>query len=159
MGVALPLRAGARGRGRWPRGGRLVAAPHAAALVAGHRGPGRGGRVGRGPVRRPVAIPDACRARLRGHHDLRGRYLAFRRNCGRPESATAPASIGDRRGYPVGAVVDTSAPARESQAGTPAEAWPDIAKAIGLAGAEVMSATVDVWGWRAPVPAGTWSDD
>ena len=28
-------------------------------------------------------------------------------------------------------------------------AWPDIAKAVGLAGAEVMSATVDVWGWRA----------
>ena len=28
-------------------------------------------------------------------------------------------------------------------------AWPDIARAIGLAGAEVMSATVDVWGWRA----------
>jgi FtsK/SpoIIIE family len=29
------------------------------------------------------------------------------------------------------------------------DAWPDIAKTIGLAGAEVMSATVDVWGWRA----------
>jgi FtsK/SpoIIIE family/IclR helix-turn-helix domain len=29
------------------------------------------------------------------------------------------------------------------------QAWPDIANAIGLAGAEVMSATVDVWGWRA----------
>ena len=28
-------------------------------------------------------------------------------------------------------------------------AWPDIANAIGLAGAEIMSATVDVWGWRA----------
>jgi hypothetical protein len=28
-------------------------------------------------------------------------------------------------------------------------AWPDIARAIGLAGSEVMSATVDVWGWRA----------
>jgi hypothetical protein len=28
-------------------------------------------------------------------------------------------------------------------------AWPDIAKAIGLAGSEVMSATADVWGWRA----------
>ena len=28
-------------------------------------------------------------------------------------------------------------------------AWPDIAKAVGLAGIEVMSATVDVWGWRA----------
>jgi hypothetical protein len=29
------------------------------------------------------------------------------------------------------------------------QAWPDIAKAIGLAGAEIMSATADVWGWRA----------
>ena len=29
------------------------------------------------------------------------------------------------------------------------QAWPDIANAIGLAGSEVMSATVDVWGWRA----------
>ncbi|HEX2742956.1 MAG TPA: FtsK/SpoIIIE domain-containing protein [Streptosporangiaceae bacterium] len=29
------------------------------------------------------------------------------------------------------------------------QAWPDIAKAVGLAGIEVMSATVDVWGWRA----------
>jgi hypothetical protein len=28
-------------------------------------------------------------------------------------------------------------------------AWPDIAQAIGLAGSEVMSATVDLWGWRA----------
>jgi hypothetical protein len=29
------------------------------------------------------------------------------------------------------------------------EAWPDIAKAVGLAGSQVMSAIVDVWGWRA----------
>ncbi len=29
------------------------------------------------------------------------------------------------------------------------QAWPDIARAVGLAGAVVMSATVDVWGWRA----------
>ena len=29
------------------------------------------------------------------------------------------------------------------------EAWPDIARAIGLAGSQVMSATVDLWGWRA----------
>ena len=28
-------------------------------------------------------------------------------------------------------------------------AWPDVARAIGLIGSEVMSATVDVWGWRA----------
>jgi FtsK/SpoIIIE family len=31
------------------------------------------------------------------------------------------------------------------------QAWPDIARAIGLAGSQVMSATVDVWGWRARV--------
>jgi hypothetical protein len=31
------------------------------------------------------------------------------------------------------------------------EAWPDIAHTIGLAGAQVMSAIVDVWGWRARV--------
>ena len=29
------------------------------------------------------------------------------------------------------------------------EAWPEIAKAVGLAGSQVMSAVVDVWGWRA----------
>jgi hypothetical protein len=29
------------------------------------------------------------------------------------------------------------------------EAWPDIAGAIGLAGSQVMSAVVDLWGWRA----------
>jgi S-DNA-T family DNA segregation ATPase FtsK/SpoIIIE len=29
------------------------------------------------------------------------------------------------------------------------EAWPEIAQAIGLAGSQVMSAVVDVWGWRA----------
>jgi hypothetical protein len=29
------------------------------------------------------------------------------------------------------------------------EAWPDIAKSVGLTGSQVMSAVVDVWGWRA----------
>jgi S-DNA-T family DNA segregation ATPase FtsK/SpoIIIE len=29
------------------------------------------------------------------------------------------------------------------------EAWPDIARNVGLVGSEVMSALVDVWGWRA----------
>ena len=28
------------------------------------------------------------------------------------------------------------------------QAWPDIAKAVGLSGSQVMSAMVDVWGWR-----------
>jgi FtsK/SpoIIIE family len=29
------------------------------------------------------------------------------------------------------------------------QAWPEIAQAVGLAGSQVMSAVVDVWGWRA----------
>ncbi len=29
------------------------------------------------------------------------------------------------------------------------EAWPEIARAVGLTGSQVMSAMVDVWGWRA----------
>ncbi len=29
------------------------------------------------------------------------------------------------------------------------ESWPEIAHAVGLAGSQVMSATVDLWGWRA----------
>ena len=29
------------------------------------------------------------------------------------------------------------------------QAWPDVAEAIGLAGSRVLSAVVDVWGWRA----------
>ena len=30
-------------------------------------------------------------------------------------------------------------------------AWPDIAKAIGLPGSKIQSATVDLWGWRARI--------
>lgn len=31
------------------------------------------------------------------------------------------------------------------------QAWPDVAEAIGLAGSRILSAVVDVWGWRARV--------
>ncbi|MGH3921809.1 MAG: hypothetical protein ACRDS9_03290 [Pseudonocardiaceae bacterium] len=31
------------------------------------------------------------------------------------------------------------------------EAWPDIAEAVGLPGCRVMSAVVDLWGWRARI--------
>jgi hypothetical protein len=31
------------------------------------------------------------------------------------------------------------------------DAWPDIARAVGLVGSQVMSAAVDVWGWRARI--------
>jgi S-DNA-T family DNA segregation ATPase FtsK/SpoIIIE len=29
------------------------------------------------------------------------------------------------------------------------ESWPEVARAVGLAGSQVMSALVDIWGWRA----------
>jgi hypothetical protein len=31
------------------------------------------------------------------------------------------------------------------------EAWPEIARVVGLASSQVMSAVVDVWGWRARI--------
>jgi len=31
------------------------------------------------------------------------------------------------------------------------DAWPDIARTVGLVGSQVMSAAVDVWGWRARI--------
>jgi S-DNA-T family DNA segregation ATPase FtsK/SpoIIIE len=31
------------------------------------------------------------------------------------------------------------------------DAWPDIAEAVGLTGSQVMSAVVDLWGWRARI--------
>jgi hypothetical protein len=31
------------------------------------------------------------------------------------------------------------------------EAWPEIAQAVGLAGSQVMSAVVDLWGWRSRI--------
>ena len=31
------------------------------------------------------------------------------------------------------------------------QAWPEIANAVGLPGSQVMSALVDVWGWRSRI--------
>jgi len=118
--------------------------------VGAGRGPGRRSRVGGGHVRRAVAAPRASRARIRGRDDLRGRHLARRRYRARPVRAATAASRRHRR------AVILSVPwwaHRRRRAKVRLErklqAWPDIARAIGLAGAEVMSATVDVWGWRA----------
>ena len=117
VGLAVPLRARPPRRHRCPGGGRLVAAPHPAALVGDHRGTGRRGRLGGGPIRRAVAIPHADRAHLRRRHHLRGRDMAFRRNRRRSFRAAAAGSAGNRRAYLVGAMVGASAPARESHAG------------------------------------------
>ena len=80
------------------RGGRVVAARHAAALVVLYRRAGRRGRVGGRHLRRAVAAPHADRARLCGRHDLRGRRVDFRRNRGRPVRLAASASPRHRRG-------------------------------------------------------------
>jgi len=34
------------------------------------------------------------------------------------------------------------------------DSWPEVAKAVGLAGSQVMSAVVDLWGWRARLRLG-----
>ena len=43
----------------------------------------------------------------------------------------------------------TAAAAPASAWNASSQAWPDIARAVGLAGSQVMSAVVDLWGWRA----------
>ena len=93
-GMAVPLRACAPRRYRWPRGGRLVAARHAAALVVPRCRAGRRGRVGCGPVRRAARIAHADRAHIRGHYHLRGRRVGFRRDRARPVRVAVSASAG-----------------------------------------------------------------
>ena len=45
----------------------------------------------------------------------------------------------------------TGAAAPGHECSAPLAAWPDIAKAIGLPGSKIQSASVDLWGWRARV--------
>ena len=149
VGVAVPLRARARGRGRRHRGGRLVAAPHPAALVGSDRRPGRRGRLGVGlfgaRCRFPALIERAYAAIT---VYAAGIWLSAATAIGPSVPPLPQAGV-------IGAAI-LSVPwwtHRRRRAKVRLErklqAWPDIAKAIGLAGAEVMSATVDVWGWRA----------
>jgi hypothetical protein len=46
-------------------------------------------------------------------------------------------------------VVGQSPAPRQGRVDRKLESWPEIATAIGLAGSQVLSATADVWGWRA----------
>jgi hypothetical protein len=60
-----------------------------------------------------VTIADTGRAHLRGHHHLRGRRAAFRRNRGRLVPFAASTIGVDCRADPVRSVVGASAPSRE----------------------------------------------
>ena len=95
---------------------------------------------------------------------LRGRRVDCRRNRARPVHVAASASPGNRRGYPVGAVVGAPAPARES---------PRRAQAASLAryrqghrAGRVSRSCPPRWtcgdgardsGWHAARPSPTWS--
>ena len=133
-----------------PGGGRLVAAPHPAALVAA------ASRCSTGVAAWAVAL---FGARWRLPTRIERIYAAVTIYAGgtgfppQPPSALPCRYCG--KSLVIGAVI-LSVPwwaHRRRRAKVALErklqAWPDIAKAIGLAGAEVMSATVDVWGWRA----------
>ena len=119
--------------------------PHWWPFLAVHRR----GHLGGGPVRRAVAIPHAAE-RIYAAVTIYagGTWLSA-------ATAVGPSVPLLREALVIGGLI-LSVPwwaHRRRRAKVALErklqAWPDIAKAIGLAGAEVMSATVDVWGWRA----------
>ena len=56
-------------------------------------------------------------------------------------------------------MVGAPAAPRQGPGRTQLAAWPEIAQAVGLAGSRVMSAVVDVWGWRARFAPGPRPDD
>ena len=101
-------------------------------------------------VRRAARLAPARRAGLRGHGGVSRRRLAGGRRPARPAHARRC-----RRVLGVGAVV-LAVPwwaHRRRRAKVRVQrtlaAWPDISRAIGLPGSQVMSADVDLWGWRA----------
>ena len=150
-GMAVPLRA----RARSPSPLAIVAAAWWLHATRPHwwlarRRAGRRGRVGGGPVRRAVAdCPRGSSACTRPSTIYAaGVWLSAATALGPFVSPLPQALV-------IGALI-LSVPwwaHRRRRARVRVErklqAWPDIAKAIGLAGSQVMSATVDVWGWRA----------
>ena len=118
-----------------------------AVVAAARRHGGRGRLDGRrlrqpdGPAHPQRAV--VCRVRRAG-----GRRMAGRRDGGRAVHPAPAAGPHPRGPGAVGPVVGASSPAREGPGGTQAQAWPEIAQSVGLPGSQVMSAVVDLWGWR-----------
>ena len=90
------------------------------------------------------------RALLRhGRHRERGR-MAGHRDRDRPwPRASAPGPPDRHAAYLPCPGGRTAGAAPRSASSALLAAWPEIAPAVGLAGSRVMSAVVDVWGWRA----------
>jgi hypothetical protein len=102
--------------------------------------------MGTQDMERPAA---PRRANLRSHRRGNARRLARRRDSHRP--ANQPDARARRNLHP-----DLRHPwwisrRRRSKVRVERqlEAWPDIAHSVGLAGSQIMSAIVDVWGWHA----------
>ena len=109
-------------------------------------------RLDGGDLRRPNGTRGLARAGLRGRRCPGRRRLAQRGNRG---SARGPRRC--RRlllfGGSLLAVPWWTHRRRRARVRVERklDAWPDIARAVGLAGSQVMSAAVDVWGWRARI--------
>src|SRR5207244_3936457 len=115
------------------------------AVVAAHPGCPRYRRLGAGRFRRAVRHPDIPGAALCGRDGARVRDLGRGGGRGGSLASPLPQVLG------IGTLV-LSVPwwanrrrrAKVRVARTIAT-WPDIARAVGLVGSEIMSATVDLW--------------
>ena len=149
LGMALPLRTRPRlPRQRDPRR-QLVAARGPPALVAVHRRHRRRSRRGTGGIRRHDRHPGVDGTPVRGHDHGSQSVPGLP-----PRPRWGRSSRRFRRPWPSGGLV-LSVPwwahrrrRAKVRVERKLEAWPEIAQAVGLAGSQVMSAVVDVWGWR-----------
>ncbi len=146
--LALPLRTHPALSGRRPAGGRLVAARHPPALVGIPPRHCRRGRLGAGHLRHEAGIPALAERLYAAAVTLAaGGWLAA-------ATAACPVTSPLPHALVIGGTV-LAVPwwaHRRRRARVRIErnlqAWPEIAKAVGLPGSQVMSGLVDVWGWR-----------
>ena len=106
-------------------------------------------KLARREARRAARAADRRRADLRGRRHRLGRQLAGRRDNSRPVLAAAAATAG--LGGLLLAVPWWAHGRRRAKVRVERKlaAWPAIARDVGLPGSEVISAIVDLWGWRA----------
>ena len=150
MGMALPLRTRAamvhdRSAGRWRVGARgnrpLVGVHSRRPSVAAWAVVAFGRKIG-------DSRPWSERIYAATVIFAAGGWLATATGLG-PFTSPLPQVLSSRRAHSGRSVVGAPRRRAKVRVERKLEAWPEIAKAIGLAGSQIMSATVDVWGWRA----------
>ena len=149
LGVELPLGIRADRYGHGSVVGSVAASRVPSALVAIRHRSGRcDSRVSRGG-RSSRRTHDPRRTPLCGHDYRRSRSMAGGQHHIRALAFAAPSRSG--AGGTVLAVPWWAHRRRRARVRVERTlaAWPEIAHAVGLAGSRVMSAVVDVWGWRA----------